>query len=438
MRPLSQTARSVVNRLVLVALGGATGIIVARALHPEGRGAYAIVVAIATATMAVGHLSLDQAVVGLWPGRGEALTANAAVLGPLLGIGAAAGAAGLAAAGALGQQATRDPAVLALGLLAVPLMISGLYLSSALMLAGRIRVVDRSQLLSGVVQCGALLTVAAAGRISVAWVIGLWTLAMAAPLVLLMPAARPRIRRFDAGLAGRSLSLGARYHAGSVALYLTQRLDIILLGVLASTHAVGLYTVAVTFAELALIPTEALARASLSRQAVADLKTVVAATVKATRTSTALAAGTVAALCLAAPVLLPAAYGAEFAGAVPALFALAPGLFALGAARQVSAYLVRLHRPLTMSAASVVALALNVVVILVLVPRWGIVGCALASSASYMLIAAVQVARFCRSSGTPIRQLLPSPARLRRRRAGDPLEDVLVAADPAAARGEVA
>ncbi len=153
--------------------------------------------------------------------------------------------------------------------------------------------------------------------------------------------------------------------------------------------------------------------------------------------STALAAGSVAALCLAGPVLLPAGYGAEFAGAVPALFALAPGLFALGAARQVSAYLVRLHRPLTMSAASAAALALNVVAILVLVPRWGIVGCALASSASYTLVAAVQVVRFCRASGTPLRRLLPSPARSAWRTA-DPLEDVLVAADPAAARREVA
>jgi O-antigen/teichoic acid export membrane protein len=437
MRPISQTTRSVAIRLVLVALGGATGIIIARALHPEGRGAYAIVVAIATAAMALGHLSLDQASVGLWPGHGEALTANAVVLGPLLGIGAAAAAAGLAAAGALGPQVTRDPAVLALGLLAVPLMTTGLYLGSALMLAGRIRVVDRSQLLSGIVQCGALLAVAAAGRISVAWVVGLWTLAMAAPLALLLPAARPRIRRFDAGLAGRSLSLGARYHPGAVAQYLTQRLDVILLAALASPHAVGLYTVAVTFAELARIPTEALARASLSRQAVADLRVVAAATVKATRMSTALAAVSVAALCLVAPVLLPAGYGAEFAGAVPALFALAPGLFALGAARQVNAYLVRLHRPLTMSASPAVALALNVVAILLLVPRLGIVGCALASSVSYTLIAAIQVARFCRASGTPVGRLLPAPPRLRRRGA-DPLEDVLVAAEPAAARREVA
>ncbi|WP_432837669.1 lipopolysaccharide biosynthesis protein [Dactylosporangium sp. CA-092794] len=433
MRPLPQATRSVAVRLVLVALGGATGIIVARALHPEGRGAYAIVVAIATAAMALGHLSLEQAFVGLWPGRGDALTANGAVLGPLLGT----AAAGLAAAGALGLQATREPGLLALGLLAVPAMITGLYLSSALMLSGRVGVVDRSQLLSGVVQCGALLAVAAAGWITVGWVVGLWTLAMAAPLVLLLPATRPRLRCFDAGLARRALSLGARYHTGAVAAYLTQRLDVILLGALASTHAVGLYTVAVTFAELTRIPTDALARAALSRQAAADLGAVAAATVRATRTSVMLAGGSVAALCLTAPVLLPAGYGAEFAGAVPALYALAPGMFALGAARQVSAYLVRLHRPLTMSAPSAVALALNVVAVLVLVPRLGIVGCALASSVSYVLVAAVQIGRFCRASGTPLRRLLPRPAPLRRR-VPDPLEDVLVAADPAAARGEVA
>jgi hypothetical protein len=58
--------------------------------------------------------------------------------------------------------------------------------------------------------------------------------------------------------------------------------------------------------------------------------------------------------------LIPAASGAGFAASVPALFALALGLFVLCAGRQVSAYLLRLNRPLTMSALSFAALGVNV------------------------------------------------------------------------------
>jgi O-antigen/teichoic acid export membrane protein len=431
--------RALGTRFGLVIVGGATGVVISRALHPEGRGTYALVVAFASAAMAIGHLSLDQAHIALWPGRRAAVTANGAVLGPVLGGLAALGAGALAWTGLSGLGAAAHSGLLLVALLSVPPAVTVLYLSNILVLGARVATVDWATLTGGVLQCGALLGLAAAGRLSVGWVVWIWALSTAAPLLLILPVARPRLRDFDRWVARRSVSQGLRYHGGSAALYLTYRLDVLILGGMASAAAVGLYTLAVTLAELIRIPTEALARASLSRQAADDLAVVAAVTVRATRMSVLLAGASVGGLCAAAPVLVPAAYGADFAASVPALYALAPGLFALCAGRQVSAYLVRLNKPLTMSALSVAALVVNVAVNLVLIPSWGIVGCALASSASYTLIAAGQVYRFCRATGTPATRLLPGAGLLRRAGAvaASPLEDVLVATQPAAAGGQV-
>jgi O-antigen/teichoic acid export membrane protein len=194
--------------------------------------------------------------------------------------------------------------------------------------------------------------------------------------------------------------------------YLSNGSGILILGALMSPAAVGLYVLAVSVAELMCLPTEILARMVLSRQAAGDLASAADATIHATRISTLLAAASVGSLALAAPVLIPMAYGADFAGSVAALLALTPGMLALGAGRQVAAYLLRLNRPFAMSALPVGALAVNVALNLVLIPRWGVVGCSFASSVSGVLMVAVQVVRFSRATSTPVRQLLPGVADL--------------------------
>jgi O-antigen/teichoic acid export membrane protein len=449
--PLRQTTHSMVSRFALVVLVGATGVVIARTLHPEGRGTYAVAVALANATTALGHLSVGPAHVGLWPGRRDAVTANSVLLGPVLGVLAAAAALTMVASGATGLGAAVDSGLLIVTLLAVPPAVTVLYLNNVLVLNARVGIVDRAMLLASVLQCGGLLAAATAGRLTVTWVVWIWTVTSAVPLLLLLPAARPPMRHLDLRLARRALSLGIRYHAGSASTYLTYRLDVLILGAMASTTSVGLYALAVTLAELIRLPTDALARASLSRQAAGDLAAAAGATIRATRASVLLAAVSVGGLCTVAPTLVPVAYGTDFAGCVPALFGLAPGLFVLCAGRQVNAYLLRLNRPLTMSAMSVTVLMVNVAVNLMLIPRWGIIGCSLASSVSYGLITAMQLTQFCRATGTPVRRLLPGTAELAIGRrwlfrsrdrvapaVADPLEDVPVAAQSTAACGEVA
>ncbi|GLY80691.1 polysaccharide biosynthesis C-terminal domain-containing protein [Actinoallomurus iriomotensis] len=407
-----QVAHTVGIRALLVVLGAVSGIVIARALQPEGRGAYYVITTIGTITISVGHLSIEQAQVWLWS-RGadrRALTANGLVLG--LAVGALAAVAAGVLVGVLGQDVIPIAGYgqLATALAAIPCAMAVVYLNNILVLRSRVQVVNTAALLGGVLQCGPLLLLAAVARLSPAQVVLLWAVSVTVPLAVLVSAARPRLHHWDRSLARRAVDRGLRYHLGLTSLFLLFRADILILDGMTTTAAVGLYSLAVSLAELTRLVTDAIAQIALPRQLGTDDEGAAAATLAVTRLSTIVAVASVASMCLAAPPLIPLVYGTAFAGSVPSLIALAPGLLALGATRPIGAYLLRLDRPMLASSMSVAALLVNVALNLALVPFFGIVGSAVASSIAYATLAALQVAWFVRASGASPRDLLPGPA----------------------------
>ncbi|MCW2919500.1 MAG: Membrane protein involved in the export of O-antigen and teichoic acid-like protein [Actinomycetia bacterium] len=404
-----QVAHTVSARAVSLVLTGLSGVVIARALQPEGRGAYYVIVTIAGIALSVGHLSIEQSHVWLWS-RTEnraALAANSVVLG--LFVGTLAALAATATVAVLGPDVVPVASYghLAVALTVIPCGMTVLYLNNVLVLRSRVDVVNRAAMLAGTLQCSALLLLGAMTRLSPGWVVGLWALSVAAPLAVLLPASRPRLRQYDASLAYRAIGRGLRYHLGLASLFLLFRSDILILDGLTTTTAVGLYSLAVSLAELTRVGTDAIAQVALPRQMDNDHDGAIAVTARTTRFTAIFAVGSVGLMCAAAPIVIPVVYGSAFSGSVPSLFALAPGLLALGMTRPIGAFLLRLDRPLLGSAMSVAALLINVVLNLALIPDYGIVGSAVASSIAYTMLAGMQGAWFLRATGTPLRQLLP-------------------------------
>jgi O-antigen/teichoic acid export membrane protein len=110
---------------------------------------------------------------------------------------------------------------------------------------------------------------------------------------------------------------------------------------------------------------------------------------------------------VAAPVALTSVYGEAYRGTISALVVLGPGIVMLCVARTLLPYLVRLERPWAVSALTVSALALNVALNLLLIPRMGIVGSSLASSIAYAVLTALAIAWWCRSARLGLRELIP-------------------------------
>jgi O-antigen/teichoic acid export membrane protein len=411
---LRQVAHTVVVRAALMVMGAVSGVVIARELQPEGRGAYYVIVTIAAITISVGHLSIEQAHVWLWSRTVDprALTANSLVLGIAAGV-LAAMAAGVIVC-VLGQDVIPVDGYgrLALALMAIPGAMAVLYLNNILVLRSRVQVVNRGALLGGSLQCAALLLLATTSRLSPGLVILLWAFSVTTPLIALVPAVRPRLRHWDPSLARQAVGRGLRYHPGLASLFLLFRSDILILDGMTTTVAVGLYSLAVSLAELTRLVTDAIAQIALPGQMNTDHDGAAAATMRVTRLTTVVALVSVGLMCAAAPFLIPVVYGSSFRGSVPPLLALTPGLLALGATRPIGAFLLRLDRPMLASSMSIAALGVNIALNLVLVPLYGIVGSAVASSVAYAALAALQSAWFLRATGATAWDLLPGPAEM--------------------------
>jgi O-antigen/teichoic acid export membrane protein len=408
-------AQTVAVKAVAVLLGAMASVVISHALGPQGRGAYYVVTTVASTAIMLGGLSLDRAQVTLWidaPNR-RAVTANSVGLGPVVGIVAAAVAAVIVVE--LGPGAVPIPGLglLAIALIAVPAGTTVIYVINVLTLRSQMNAVNRCYLVGALAQCLPLIILGLSGTLSVGWVVIIWTMSMGLPLVLLLPALRGSGVP-DLLLARRTLGLGLRYHAGTAASYLLLRVDIFILNALEpTTAAVGLYSLAVTLAELTKLLTDAIVPVMMPEQVQTSAGHAAAVTAATVRMATLFSGAAIALMCLIAPALIPLIYGPAFRGAGPALIALAPGLLALGATNPVRTYLFLLSRPGPMSLMFIAVMAANVGLNFALIPRFGIIGASLASSVAYTLLAGTQTGWFVKATGIRPPDLIPGLAEIR-------------------------
>src|SRR5215469_16808000 len=203
-------------------------------------------------------------------------------------------------------------------------------------------------------------------------------------------------RRSDqprAATIGRALSLGLRGQLGNVATFFNYRLDVFIVNYYLGTAAVGLYAVGVMVSESIWQVPNAAAMALVPRTARQQGQSGAEFTCMVCRhvfTLAVLAAIGVAALSAWA---IPAVFGEAFRASVPVIWWILPGTVALAASKVMCADLMARGMPEYSSLFALVTLVITVVLDLVLIPRMGIQGAALASSVAYyansMLVAIV-------------------------------------------------
>ncbi len=183
---------------------------------------------------------------------------------------------------------------------------------------------------------------------------------------------------------GREIvAYGARGQLGGLLSLVNLRLDVAILGALAGPAVLGVYAIASKYAELLRLP--GLAATYVLYPAFAGRGERDAR--QRTRGLLAPAlwvnvAGAVP-LLLAAGLVLPLVYGADFAGAVVPSWILLAGLLGESVAGLVTAYFYGVGRPGLNSLAIGAGVAVTVVGDLLLIPSFGAVGAALASAAAY-------------------------------------------------------
>lgn len=212
------------------------------------------------------------------------------------------------------------------------------------------------------------------------------------PLATDIPAAR--------GMA----SFSAKAYLTSISGLMHERQDVLLLGWLAGTAAVGLYSVGVSFAELAWYIPGALGSAILAKGSRRSDVSAADYTARTSRVAIVFMVVTIAVASLAVPWLIPVIYGRAFAPAALVFFALIPGILADGVSRILWSFQITRGRMYWQM--SVGTMALNALAVVALIPKLGAVGAALASSLSYSVLAVLVVRRFCIDAQVSVGEVL--------------------------------
>jgi O-antigen/teichoic acid export membrane protein len=398
-----------------LAIGGgiASGIVVARALGPHGRGTFALVQTITGIIALVAGFGFGRAAVFLRP-RDEVTDSE------LFGVVCASLLPGSLVAALVGLIVTRT-GVLTLGQLNVWLMcgsiplITFFYNAQAALQGIKQQAWFRRTLglrdaLFFVFVVAAISIHATMRVVLIAWMAHWFVSSITIAVLLYRHCGRPRL---PFGRTRRLASVGASQLLLSLIIQAHLRLDVVLLDVLRGPTALGHYAVAVGAAEPITYGGVAVALALYPRTATSAAVNLSAGGVRTARslrvvvTLTAVAA---AALWVVGPRLLPLMFGSRFDAAGAPLRALLPGIVGMTMFFVLMSDLAGRGKIRTIGIVSLVSTVANVLINLVLIPRYGPTGAALSSTITYWGMALWVLAIFARCTGIPmLRCVIPRP-----------------------------
>jgi O-antigen/teichoic acid export membrane protein len=241
------------------------------------------------------------------------------------------------------------------------------------------------------------------------WVASVWGIAISI-LVRTAPEARGTQTEPTMKLIGRLLGFGLKAGAGGIFGFLNSRVDSIVIVSMAGAAAFGIYSVAVSAGELLLRVSRSVAQAATKRIGSAEHDIAAATAAKSNRASfvVILSSGIVA--FVFAPWLVDVLYGTAFHAAGEALRILLPGIAVISASGILSTYFnYQLGRPIFLVFASVMNAVVETTLCLFLVPRYGLNGAALACAITYINAAVVTTWYFCKKSGlSPLEVWIPT------------------------------
>lgn len=406
-------------RVASLGLGLASTVVIARMLGPSGQGVVAVLWFVGGLAVQLGNLGLHatatyfvaqerarlRPVVTLSVAQSALVGGVLALLLMRLGHGRPDWFAGVA------------PDYVTLFALAVPFMLAALFFQSTLLGLERIRAYNGIETGGRALLLLLLLITLVALRaglvMAVVSVVATQILVCLGYGIALRRAGAEWQLRFPSGFVSAALGYGVKAYFTALFAFLVIRSDIFLVNYLRGTTAAGFYSVAVSLADQALLlPTiigamlfPAVARRQQAREQL---------TLQVSRQTVAAMLLLVVVLAVAARPVLWLLYGPAFLESAPAFHWLLPGIFLLSVEIVLAQHLAALGFPRALVYVWLAGFLLNLPLNLVLIPRWGIVGAAVASSLSYGFVFVAVLRMFLARTQTGLRAVLvPRPSELR-------------------------
>lgn len=406
MRFSSQIAWTFATRLLMIFNSVVAGIIVARWLGTDGVGQLAVInVAVATIVQ-LGSFGLPSSN-AYFISRDQKHLRTAAVNSLIfaLGVGALL-ALGLSAVASLRPDwfGFISPELVHIAAVSIPFQLLGLIGLNILLALGKLRefnlldlagqsfVLINAVLVLLILKQGltTLITLNTAASILVSAIV----------VVLLVISAKNLVQsrwRADIALLRRMITYGLKFHISILAGAIIIRADLLVVNHFRGAAEAGVYSVASQFALLLMLLPGVIATLLFPR-VTSEQDARGETTCQVSRYTT-----FVMFLCCIAAVpfslLLPLIYGAAFSDATALLWILLPGVYLMGLESVLVQHFNALGLPRAIPLYWIATLALNLVLVFALVPRYGAQGAAIASSISYAMIFALVALHFQTSTG---------------------------------------
>ncbi len=192
-------------------------------------------------------------------------------------------------------------------------------------------------------------------------------------------------------------------HATNILHFINQRADVFFVQAFHGVTEVGLYTLAVSLAQIVLLVSSALAQPLLPQvSAAASPGDAAAAAARLCRQFVALGLVAGVALAVGAKWLVPLVFGRDFSRSLPALLVLLPGMLAFGLTNLLISYFVGVGRSGLNLWISLATLAVTVAGNAWLTRRFGALGAAVTSTLAYGVAGLLSVTGFARHSGLSV------------------------------------
>lgn len=372
-------------------LGLVTGPLIARAVGPVGRGEIAAAMVYSALTAVVVTLGVPLAVAHSLANK---KASGASLMGACLRLVLAVVPVSLllavvVVAGPLAGHGWQGRVGAGLLMAGVPVSVLGSCLMMFLVAQGSLRRLARVQLIPAVSL--AVVTIAAF-VLELLTVLLYLTAVFASAVALALIAWRAvGVRPQGRARLGPLIRFGLRGYPGYLAAYAVVRVDQAFIGPILGSGQLGIYAVAASIAILPVALARAIASRAFGTLAAVDVDT--RAETVGTYVRVALVGGLVlcAGIALVAPLLLPLLYGRQFAESVLPLLLLLPGTVFLCGSVVAMNSLTALGQPGRATIAEMSGLVIVLLGLPFVLPRYGIIGAALLSTASYLVAFAMYV-----------------------------------------------
>lgn len=239
----------------------------------------------------------------------------------------------------------------------------------------------------------------------VAWIVSAYIVAGISGLAVFIHS-----RRYPNGRVPRTgeyLKFALKVGGDNLVTLLNYRGDLYIVAIMSSASALGIYTLAISAAETLLIATQSAALAVSPHIGALDRPAAAVLTARCVRNNMLVAVALCGIIFIAAPMLVAALYGARFLPLIPALRVLLVGVVALSLGSPVASYFtLKLGRPEIQLGLSGLSAVICITLAVLIVPMFGIVGAAVASTVAYLVGQSLGLFMFARAARIRLRAIL--------------------------------